>query len=133
MDIEKTRYEIPADGGLTIQELLGEWEKYDFKFQGERDLNGRKVFDVEAKLKPGEKSSIGVIKIAFDAENYLPLDGMLTQAGDLFLMVHNHSGDSELKLTIPNGTEHSPYWVHLRDWKPKPVTVQAGNANVIIR
>lgn len=58
-------------------------------------------------------------------ENYLPLDGLLTQAGDVFLKVHNKA-PQELRLTVPNGTEHSPYWVHLRTWKPKAILAKAG-------
>jgi hypothetical protein len=61
-----------------------------------------------------------------DKENYLPLDGMLTQAGDVFLKVTNRGAD--LKLTVPNGTEHSPYWVHLRNWKPLTIAVKPGKA-----
>jgi Beta-galactosidase trimerisation domain len=59
-------------------------------------------------------------------ENYLPLDGMLTQSGDLYLRLHNARDGHKMKLSIPNGTEHSPYWVHLRTWKPKTITADPG-------
>ncbi len=68
-------------------------------------------------------SDIEQVKMRIDKENYLPLDGMLTQAGDVYLKVRNNGGE-ELKLTIPNGTEHSPYWVHLRTWKPLTVAAK---------
>jgi hypothetical protein len=63
-------------------------------------------------------------------ESYLPLDGMLTQSGDVFLKVQNQSAQP---VAIAGGSvhggigrEHSPYWVHLRKW-PKfgPVQVAA--------
>ncbi|MCE9592502.1 MAG: beta-galactosidase trimerization domain-containing protein [Planctomycetes bacterium] len=60
-----------------------------------------------------------------NAEGYLPLDGLLTQAGDVFLKVQNHA-DNELAVGVSNGTEHSPYWVHLRQWKPQSVKAPAG-------
>jgi hypothetical protein len=63
-----------------------------------------------------------------EREQYLPLDGMLTQEGDVFLRVHNR-GSAALRLTVPNSTEHSPYWVHLRTWKPKTIAVEAGRSS----
>jgi hypothetical protein len=42
---------------------------------------------------------------------------MLTQAGDVWLKVHNR-GTSQFDLTVNPGKEHSPYWVHQRKWKP---------------
>jgi len=59
-------------------------------------------------------------------EGYLPLDGLLTQAGDVYLKVRNHAGP--LKLTVPSGTEHSPFWIHLRSWKPLNLAVAAGES-----
>jgi hypothetical protein len=69
------------------------------------------------------------LKNRIEKENYLPLDGMLTQEGDVFLKVHNRPGAGELKLTIANGTEHSPYWVHVRNWKPKTVAAKPGESS----
>jgi hypothetical protein len=59
-------------------------------------------------------------------ENYLPLDGMLTQAGDLFLRVHNSADGNELTLHVGTGKEHSPYWVHIRNWKAKEISAKPG-------
>jgi hypothetical protein len=66
------------------------------------------------------------VKMRIEKENYLPLDGMLTQAGDVFVKLHNQAKSSPMTLQIPNGTEHSPYWVHLRDWKPKTIAAKPG-------
>lgn len=63
-----------------------------------------------------------------DKENYLPLDGLLTQAGDVYLKLHNRNAGAPVVLTVPNGTEHSPYWVHLRNWKPLTLTAEPGKA-----
>lgn len=70
-------------------------------------------------------SDLDQVKMRIDKENYLPLDGMLTQAGDVFVKVHNKSA-GELKLTLPPCTEHSPYWVHIRTWKPKTIAAKPG-------
>ncbi len=66
------------------------------------------------------------VKNRIDKEAYLPLDGMLTQEGDLFLKVHNRPTGGDLSLTIGNGVEHSPYWIHIRNWKPKTVAAKPG-------
>jgi hypothetical protein len=69
------------------------------------------------------------VRRRIEKENYLPLDGLLTQAGDVYLKLHAPADGPAVTLTVPNGTEHSPYWVHLRDWKPKTVTVPAGRSS----
>jgi hypothetical protein len=73
-------------------------------------------------------SDLEQVRTRIEKENYLPLDGMLTQQGDLFLRLHNR-GPEPIKLTVPNGTEHSPYWVHIRDWKPRLIEAAAGAAS----
>jgi len=65
------------------------------------------------------------VKTRLEKEAYLPLDGMLTQEGDVYLKLHN-TGRRDMSLTVPNGTEHSPYWVHIRKWKPKLIQAKAG-------
>lgn len=62
-------------------------------------------------------------------EGYLPLDGLLTQAGDLFLKVHNAKDGAAMTLSVGPGVEHSPYGVHIRDWKPLAITVAAGQGS----
>lgn len=61
-------------------------------------------------------------------ENYLPLDGLLTQAGDVYVKVHN-TGSSPVTVTVPYCTEHSPYWVHQRTWKPIAIKAEAGQSS----
>ena len=62
-------------------------------------------------------------------ENHAPLDGLLTQAGDVYLKFHNELDSTRTKLAIPIGVEHSPYWVHLRTWQPKSVELKAGESS----
>ena len=69
------------------------------------------------------------VKDRIEKENYLPLDGMLTQEGDVFLKVHIRPTGGDLTLTIGNGVEHSPYWIHLRTWKPKTIAAKAGTSS----
>lgn len=67
-------------------------------------------------------------------ENYLPLDGLLTQQGDVYLEVTN-VGDQPLVFTgvaAPGGgnwQEHSPYWVHQRTWKAPLIEVAPGQTS----
>lgn len=62
-----------------------------------------------------------------EREPYLPLDGLLTQEGDVYLRLVNHPDGAECTLTLPPCTEHSPYWVHLRRWQPKTLTAAPGS------
>jgi len=73
-------------------------------------------------------SDLEQVKTRLAKEGYLPLDGLLTQAGDLFLRLHNR-GPAPVKLTVPPGTEHSPYWVHQRSWKPVVVEAEPGGSS----
>ena len=66
------------------------------------------------------------IRERIEKESYLPLDGMLTQAGDVWARLVNHRDGSAMTLTLPNGTEHSPYWVHRRRWKPVVLKADPG-------
>lgn len=67
------------------------------------------------------------VKARIEKENYLPLDGLLTQAGDVHLKLHNKGG-AAVTLTLPPCTEHSPYWVHMRSWKPLTVSAEPGQS-----
>jgi hypothetical protein len=54
---------------------------------------------------------------------YLPLDGWLTQEGDVSLMVTNPAGEKgAIAVKVGPCTEHSPYWIHVRDW-PKELWI----------
>jgi len=68
------------------------------------------------------------VKNRIEKENYLPLDGLLTQAGDVYLKLHNQPGGSAMVLAVPKGTEHSPYWVHMRTWKTKTLKADPGQS-----
>lgn len=94
---------------------------------------GTAVVTLTAQRQPGDAARRNVdlllltphaeeVAMRLEKENYLPLDGLLTQEGDVYLRLHNQS-TGNLILTIPPCTEHSPYWVHLRKWKPQ--TLQA--------
>jgi hypothetical protein len=61
-------------GGLTAQELLGEWDKYDYQLLSEKDLNGVKVYEVEGNLKSPGYSVIARSITLFRADNYLPAE-----------------------------------------------------------
>ena len=61
-------------GGLTAQELLGEWEKYDYSLLSEKDLSGVKAYEVEGTLKAGAESVIAKTRTLFRADNYLPAE-----------------------------------------------------------
>lgn len=61
-------------GGLTAQELLGEWDKYDYQLLSEKDLNGVEVYEVEGNLKSAGYSIIARTITLFRADNYLPAE-----------------------------------------------------------
>jgi len=66
------------------------------------------------------------VKQRIETEAYLPLDGMLTQANDLYLRLHNQADGVKMTLTVQGCTQHSPYWVHNRTWSPKTVAADPG-------
>ena len=74
-------------GGLTAQELLGEWDKYTYEFLSEKTLDGAKVFEVEGKLKPGVDSVIARTKTLFRADSYLPAEMHLYNSDGVELRV----------------------------------------------
>ncbi len=55
-------------------------------------------------------------------ERYLPLDGLLTQQGDLFMRICNGKDSAPVRLAYGTGVEHSPYWVHMRKWARNNMT-----------
>jgi hypothetical protein len=61
-------------GGLTAQELLGEWDKYEYRFLNEKDLDGVKVYEVEGTLRPPADSVIARTQTLFRADSYLPAE-----------------------------------------------------------
>ena len=67
------------------------------------------------------------IKDRMEREMY-KLSGMLTQAGDLYLKLHNEADGSKMTLNVPPGIEHSPYWVHIRHWNPRTLAADPGQS-----
>ncbi len=95
---------------------------------------------VDAQPEPAARRNIDLVMLTTDVEqvqmriekeNYLPLDGMLTQSGDVYVRVTNR-GDQPLTFQGKPATgggnwqQHSPYWVHLRNWKTPSIKVPAG-------
>jgi hypothetical protein len=68
-------------GGLTAQELLGEWDKYDYSLLEEKDVGGVKVYDIEGVLKPTLESVIARTRTLFRADTYLPSEMHLFDSG----------------------------------------------------
>jgi hypothetical protein len=68
-------------GGLTAQELLGEWDKYDYSLLDEKDLSGVKAYEVEGTLKPGAESVIARTRTLFRGDTYLPAEMHLFNSG----------------------------------------------------
>jgi hypothetical protein len=109
------------------------WEGHNYRAQlkeGEATIQIESV----AQGKDGTDRNVDLILLTQDEaevtkrireEKYLPLDGLLTQEGDLELEIEN-LGQNTLKAKIPPCREHSPYWVHLRDWKTINLTLEAG-------
>lgn len=75
-------------GGLTAGELLGEWEKYNYKFVGEKDLAGTKVLEVDGTLKPDAVSVVARINVLFRADNYVPMEMHLFAADGSELRIY---------------------------------------------
>ncbi|NQU12186.1 beta-galactosidase trimerization domain-containing protein [bacterium] len=70
------------------------------------------------------------VKMRIEKEGYLPLDGWLTQAGDVWMRVKN-TGNAKVTIKssgAPGGPfqQHSPYWVHIRKWEPVLVELEPG-------
>lgn len=65
------------------------------------------------------------VKTRIEKEAYLPLDGWLAQAGDVWMKINN-TGAGKATVTVGTMQEHSPYWIHMRNWKPVVVEVEPG-------
>ncbi len=90
---------------------------------------------------PAAKRNVDVIMLTKDQkqvmtriekEGYLPLDGWLTQSGDVWMKITNKGNEKiDVKsLSFSGGPfqQHSPYWVHMRNWKPINVSVEPGQS-----
>lgn len=112
------------------------WEGHDI-YVDLQPGRARLTLMADAQPEPAARRNVDLVmltadeaqvKMRLEKEGYLPLDGMLTQQGDVFLKVHNQAGSAALTLTVPNGQEHSPYWTHLRDWPPQTISAQPGES-----
>lgn len=61
-------------GGLTAGELLGEWNKFDFEFVGEKELDGKRFFEVKGTLKPGRAGVVYMMTVVMRADDLLPVE-----------------------------------------------------------
>ncbi len=112
------------------------WEGHDATVKldaGEAQI----VLTAAEQPEPAARRNVDLVMLTTEVQEvadriakdmYLPLDGMLTQAGDLYLKLHN-AGASQIQLTVPPGTEHSPYWIHNRKWKPKMIDAAGGQSS----
>ena len=79
-------------------------------------------------------TNLDEVATRIEKENYLPLDGLLTQSGDVWLKVTNQ-GKQPLTFAGKKATgggnwqQHSPYWVHLRNWKLPSIFVEPGQTS----
>jgi len=69
-----------AFGGLTVQEMLGDWSKYEHRLIGEKELDGVKVYEIENTLKPNESSIIKRFIVLIRADNMLPAEAHVFNA-----------------------------------------------------
>ena len=76
-DFRETGTEKMYFGGLTIQELLGEWSKYEHVYKGERNELGITRWEVAGKLKEGKRSVIETTLLFFDPQTNLPVETAL--------------------------------------------------------
>jgi len=118
------------------------WEGHD-TFAGLKPGRATIRLIASGQPEPAAKRNVDLVMLTTDVdevrhrienENYLPLDGLLTQSGDVYLRVTNRDNKP---LTFKGGRatgggnwqQHSPYWVHLRDWPQPSVTVQPGKTS----
>ncbi|HEX8096859.1 MAG TPA: outer membrane lipoprotein-sorting protein, partial [Pyrinomonadaceae bacterium] len=66
-----------AFGGLTAQEMLGEWDSFDHRFIGEKEVGGVKTYEVESTLKPDASSRVKRFVTYFRSDNKMPAEAHL--------------------------------------------------------
>jgi len=117
------------------------WEGHDTAVELQP---GRATVRLIAERQPGDAARRVVdlvlltrdtegVRRRIETEGYLPLDGLLTQAGDVWLRATNDGGAAvtvrSLRLLGGPFQQHSPYWVHQRTWKPVSVAVGPGETS----
>ena len=68
-------------GGLTAGELLGEWNKFDYRLLGEKTVDGQQLLELEGKLKKPGSSLIARMNILMRADNYVPVELQMFDSG----------------------------------------------------
>ncbi|MGE0609357.1 MAG: beta-galactosidase trimerization domain-containing protein [Pirellulales bacterium] len=134
---QKIKNEVAWDWGA-VENVV--WEGHDAFVELQAGPATLRLI-ADKQPEPAAKRNVDLIALTTDIEgvqqriekeSYLPLDGLLTQSGDVFLKVHNQGGQP---VTLQGGggpsggviQEHSPYWVHLRNWpKLAPIEVSPG-------
>ena len=81
-EFEEFNADRQAFGGLTVQEMLGDWGKYDSRLIGEKDVAGVKMYEVENTLKANESSTIKRFTVLIRADNMLPAEAHIFNAQD---------------------------------------------------
>ncbi|MEP7076140.1 MAG: outer membrane lipoprotein-sorting protein [Acidobacteriota bacterium] len=61
-------------GGLTAGELLGDWDKFNYQFVVEKNLDGVRAYEVEGRLKPDADSVVSRMSVIFRADDYVPVE-----------------------------------------------------------
>ncbi len=132
---KKLQKEVAWDWGA-VENIV--WEGHDAFVDLERGEASVRLI-AGSQPTPAARRNVDLVMLTRDAagvrrridgEGYLPLDGLLTQAGDVWLKVAN-PGSARLtarSLAFWAGPwqEHSPYWVHQREWKPLTIDVAPG-------
>ncbi len=122
---------ITEEGARVVDNVV--WEGHDAAVDLEAGL-AKLTLIAEKQPEPAARRNVDLVmlttdqeqvKTRIDKEGHLPLDGMLTQAGDVYLKVHNAAA-AAVTVNVSNGTEHSPYGVHIRHWKPVTIEPAAG-------
>ena len=125
----KPMVRYPWGGGDNIV-----WEGHDaFVNLNEGRALVRLIADLQRE--PAAERHVDVLIITNDFEGvqeqlkrarYLPLDGWLTQSGRVFARVRN-VGRAHVRMESQSCYQHSPYWVHIRDWAKK-LSIPEGDA-----
>lgn len=125
---------IIAEGGRAVENVV--WEGHDAVVDLEAGLATITLI-ADRQPEPAARRNVDLVMLTTDheqvktrieQEGHLPLDGMLTQAGDVYVKLHN-AGTVALTVNVGPGTEHSPYWVHIRHWKPVTIETAAGQSS----
>jgi hypothetical protein len=125
---------VRDEGARAVDNVV--WEGHDAAVDLEAGL-ARITLIAHKQPEPAARRNVDLVMLTTDQEQvktriekegYLPLDGMLSQAGDVYLKAHN-AGAAAVTVKVGNGTEHSPYWVHIRHWKPLKIETAPGGSS----